>query len=246
MIRPEIINSFMRSFEECGGTENLLLNTGSISMRRIVRAMIFQSENIVTGSEEAKAIMGKNFHDTEEMEKKTGLRFSCKEKLREIPYSKRLLCSCKDTHILLPGYPLSIYDLQRQYPNIVSVEPWLNPDFCPTTYPKERWYLIPKIFPEGRSIIADNVYFLSLSELTYAITMHYIYSGEAITFDSCGYDVTCRDTVRNGFDSRAQMRCMKIFGYDCPKIFFDIGNSGLFPQEHDRVAISEKPAIAWG
>jgi hypothetical protein len=63
-----------------------------------------------TSHKQARAIMGKNFFGVEEAIKHFRVN-ATKQKLAEVPFSEEVLNSCKDTHVLVAVFPLSILDI---------------------------------------------------------------------------------------------------------------------------------------
>jgi hypothetical protein len=120
--------------------------------------------NIVKGGYEATAsqkrareIMGKNFLGIEEASQHFGVSFG-KELVRfdEIPFPETVLTECKDTHILFPGFPLTILDVRSKVsPDLFwrHESAWYNNQaFAKKDRVELRWHLIRKdIVPESKS-----------------------------------------------------------------------------------------------
>lgn len=111
---------------------------------------IFKGRYKATASQKrAREIMGKNFLGIEEASKHFGVSFR-KELARfdEIPFPETMLPACKDTHILFPGFPLTILDIISKVSRNLF---WQQKDvlYKQMEFAKEdkvelRWYLIQK------------------------------------------------------------------------------------------------------
>jgi len=67
-----------------------------------------------TSHKQARAIMGKNFFGVEEAIKHFGVNPSKQQLayLAEVPFTEEVLKSCKDTHVLVAVFPMSILDIR--------------------------------------------------------------------------------------------------------------------------------------
>jgi len=61
----------------------------------------------------AREIMGRNFVGTQDIERLFGVWYPRKERrqLKHIPFSEEMLRGCAKTHILLPGFSMSINEM---------------------------------------------------------------------------------------------------------------------------------------
>lgn len=64
----------------------------------------------------ARQIMGKNFLGIEDVQRHFGVQFSPEELagLAEVSFPEHALVDCEATHILFPGYPLTILDVHQR------------------------------------------------------------------------------------------------------------------------------------
>jgi hypothetical protein len=95
----------------------------------------------------ARDIMGKNFLGLEEVCNGYAVLYSDDQLLQilEIAYSEERLQACKDTHILFPGYPLSLIDIHRKCGDLFYDNDWYHLEaFANEKKVSVRWYLIRK------------------------------------------------------------------------------------------------------
>lgn len=81
---------------------------------RLARAWLSGAYTPLLTESDAKNVMGENFVGRKEAQHAIGYEpdWQLEHLMQFIPVSRELLRECKDTHILVPGYPLSILDLQ--------------------------------------------------------------------------------------------------------------------------------------
>src|SRR5262245_46562797 len=68
----------------------------------------------------ARAILGLNFHGIEDVQQYLGFTHTPEQlqQLTAIPFPEETLCDCRDTHLLFPGYPLTLQELRNRHPNL--------------------------------------------------------------------------------------------------------------------------------
>ena len=144
---------------------------------------IFESYELVTGQRRAKEIMGKNMISVEDAAQVFGVEFSIKQlnQLFQSTYYEKTLQNFKDTHILFPGYPISIYELSYKKPHLIGYNRecregfWYDyKDLIYKDTPKCRWYLVKKdlIFDNPRPQINDDEEMLSPVEIIYMLVLY--------------------------------------------------------------------------
>ena len=90
------------------------INTDPAFVANIARLMVNGGYEPSTSQKLAREIMGKNFFGIEEAIKHFGVN-ATKQRLAylaEVPFSEEVLKSCKDTHVLVAVFPLSILDIR--------------------------------------------------------------------------------------------------------------------------------------
>lgn len=118
--------------------------------RRIARFMQSGGYSPSTDQKRAREIMGSNFLGVEDVIKHFGVSFSDDEvaQLREIPFTEAQLRECKDTHVLFPGYTLTILDIRSRVPKELFYSHdgawYTDQKFATEERVGLRWYLIRK------------------------------------------------------------------------------------------------------
>ena len=90
------------------------INTDPAFVANIARLMVNGGYEPSTSQKLTREIMGKNFFGIEEAIKHFGVN-ATKQRLAylaEVPFSEEVLKSCKDTHVLVAVFPLSILDIR--------------------------------------------------------------------------------------------------------------------------------------
>jgi len=136
----------------------------------------------------AKKIMGKNMLTLPNVEWHFDVRFTEAEedRLYRIPWSEEVLEECKYTHILFPGYPLTILDIRDKAPKVFAHSyecAWYNnQDFARKEKVNLRWYLIRKESLEGffesyskqKNLLKKNEEIPRAVEVIYMTALYYL------------------------------------------------------------------------
>ena len=90
------------------------INTDPAFVANIARLMVNGGYEPSTSQKLAREIMGTNFFGIEEAIKYFGVNATKQQLayLAEVPFSEEVLKSCKDTHVLVAIFPLSILDIR--------------------------------------------------------------------------------------------------------------------------------------
>src|SRR3989344_4004711 len=166
---------------------------------------------VPTAPKRAKDIMGENFIGLEEVEKHLDIAFSKKdaEKLAEIPWSEETLEEVKHTHILVPGYPLSILQIREKVPQGIFLsykDAWYNNQPFATEEKVEMgWYLIRKgiqptstgkTYQEQLALLSKDEENPKAVEMVYAKTLFWLTRKEKFLTDCWA---RCRDLGSDGY-----------------------------------------------
>lgn len=163
-----------------------------------------------TNQEMARATMGRNFFGIEEAVKHFGVR-PTKEQLdllENIPFSEETLRRCKETHVLVAVFPLSILEIRDR------VKPKLFSKHHQTPYFREfattpgvlGWYLVckePDDYSSGRSFPVQEQYLLSHQEIPSAPVMVYAIIGHVLITDTWLFENKILRTSTTDGDVRA-------------------------------------------
>jgi len=193
-------------------------------VRRIVRFMQAGGYSPSTDQKRARDIMGSNFLGVEDVIKHLGISFTDDElsALRDIPFPESVLTECKDTHILFPGYPLTILDIRSKVPQELFYshgDAWYNNEkFAKKEKVGLRWYLIrkdiiqnstSKTYQEQTALLPDTEEVPRACEVVYMIILYYLayqkrlferLYGRCVDVSSLGYRVDVGNFDSGGFD----------------------------------------------
>ena len=136
----------------------------------------------------ARAIMGKNIFGVKEVSVHYGVEFGkgLVEDLATVPFSEETLRDCKDTHLLVAGYPMTILDIRAKAPNLFHShrDAWYNSQvFAADERVALRWHLLRKeiiagsqsrSFVEQRSLLSNHEEVPGACELVYATILHFL------------------------------------------------------------------------
>jgi len=191
-------------------------------VRRVVRFMQAGGYSPSTDQKRAREIMGNNFLGVEDAIKHFGISITDDEAsaLRDIPFPESVLRECKDTHILFPGYPLSISDIRGRVPRELFYsheDSWYNGEkFAKKEKVQLRWYLIrqditpnstSKTYQDQVALLPDTeeppracemVYMIILYYLTYQKRLFENLYGRCVDVSSNGYRVYVGDFDSDG------------------------------------------------
>jgi hypothetical protein len=212
----------------------------------IARLMVNGGYELSVSQKIACEIMGKNFFGIEEAGSHFGV-IATKQQLAylaEIPFSEEVLRSCKDTHVLVAVFPLSILDIRgiakRRVDQKIVVQPlfynqdWYNKQFFAMDKGEVGWQLVrkePIVDSTGKNW-AEQQALLSQEEETpkarvavYTMVGHFLNTGERL-FEKIY--VRCADRDSDG---------VRVYvGYfDAPGLHVDFWNDAY---RHDDFGLS--------
>lgn len=158
----------------------------------------------------ARKIMGKNFFGIPEAIKHFGINPTRRQQamLSEIPFTPEELMMCKNTHILVAVFPLSICDIRSKVANnsktLFYKQDWYDKQAFANDKSEASWQLISKTpvanstnknWDEQKSLITSDEEIPTAQMMVYAIIGHYLNTGERLfegvyvrtsSFDSVG------------------------------------------------------------
>lgn len=107
-----------------------------------------------TSHQEARAIMGRNFFGLEEAMKHFGVNPSKRQMayLAEVPFTKEVLTACKDTHVLVAVFQISLVAIrakaaQAKVPNVTCLfyqQDWYDSQAFANENGQVEWHLVRK------------------------------------------------------------------------------------------------------
>lgn len=143
--------------------------------------------------ERAREIMGRNFFGVEEATKHFGVKPTPAQLsvLSEIPWSEETLESCKDTHVLVAVFLLSILDVRAKAKSALFYDQsWYNKE----SFAKDKgtvvgWQLVRKTpvdnstsksWSEQQALLATNEETPAARVIVYTIISHFLATGERL------------------------------------------------------------------
>ena len=153
----------------------------------------------------AREIMGKNFFGIEEAIEHFEVNPSKQQiaALAEVPFSEEVLESCKDTHILVAVFPMSILDVRRAYSSLFdsSTDGWYELEKFARNKGVIGWQLACKTpvedstyknWNEQQKLLGKDDETPSAQVMVYAIVGHYRNMGERL-FENVDVRCSCLD-----------------------------------------------------
>ena len=146
----------------------------------------------------AREIMGKNFFGIPEFIKHFGINPTRRQQamLSEIPFTPEELMVCKNTHILVAVFPLSICDLHSKVVNnsktLFYKQDWYDKQAFANDKGETSWQLIQKIpvvnstdknLDEQKPLITPDEEIPTAQAMVYTIIGHYLNTGERLFED---------------------------------------------------------------
>jgi hypothetical protein len=108
-------------------------------------------KEVTTSQSVAKGIMGDHMIIIQEMLNCFGVTFSQGHDLSDlsvVPFSGEILAACKETHILYPGYPLSIMEMRKRisekFFSSRDGDWYVHKPFATLSVVSARWHLVKK------------------------------------------------------------------------------------------------------
>jgi hypothetical protein len=146
----------------------------------------------------AREIMGRNFLGVEEAMRHYGEQFTEEQlaALAEVPFSEAVLEECKNTHVLVAGFPISILDIRAKAPNkkpktFYSYKDarYNNQAFATNEKVNVRWYLVRKeavadstykTYDKQKALLSEHEEVPRACELVYAVVLYFLAADERL------------------------------------------------------------------
>lgn len=167
-------------------------NELAIKAVRFIRNGGFEA---TTSQKRAREIMRRNMFGVEEAIQHFGINPSKQQLdvLADVPFTEAVLEGCKETHILVAIFPMSILDIRgrvsKEDQNLFYNQDWYNKE----TFAKKRgeveWQLVRKTLVENstskswdeqQTLLAINEEVPMARVMIYTITGHYLATGERL------------------------------------------------------------------
>ncbi len=173
----------------------------------------------------AREIMGKSFLGVEKAVRHFGAVYTEEQLalLAEIPFLEAVLEECKNTHILVAGFPMTILGIRAKAPGknpktfYSCKDAWYNSQtFAKDEKVEVRWYLIrkqaaanstSKNFDKQKALLSKYEEVPRACELVYAVVLYFMATGERLLPNIY---VRCSDMVSDG--GRVYVGCFGAHG----------------------------------
>ena len=175
----------------------------------------------VMGYVERKAIMIARY-SVEDVEKVFGIRYTSEQKaaLENMPFSEAVLKECEGTHMLFPGFPISLLKIRDRIPHLFYEEngEWYKyQPFAKNIQVRPSWHLlrmepVPESFgktrDEQRKLLLPDEDVPSAAAVAFATMLHFMMSRQRLfehsfvctaDVDSGGFRVTVGVFDASGF-----------------------------------------------
>jgi hypothetical protein len=209
-------HEFLLKLETAGLTDNLaqrvIDSKGNDLAAKVVRLIQNGGFEATTLQKRAREIMGRNMFGIEEAIKHFGANPTKQQAaaLADVPFTEATLEACKDTHVLVAVFPLSILEIRgkvAQGQRLFYDQDWFNKESFAKEKGETDWKLIrktpianstSKTWPEQQALLAQNEETPTARTMVYAIIGHFLATGERLfenvyvrcsDVDSVGYRV---------------------------------------------------------
>jgi len=158
---------------------------------RLVRFWIAGGFESSLSQKRAREIMGKNMFGIEEAIKHFEVNPSREQlaALADVPFSEEVLASCKDTHILVAFFPLSLLDIRGKVESqrLFYDQSWYNKQAFAKDRGEVSWHLVLKTpvpdstsknWTEQQSLLGSDDETPFARVMAYTIIGHYLATGE--------------------------------------------------------------------
>ena len=143
----------------------------------------------------AREIMGRNFFGIEEAVKHYGVKPTKEDlaALEHLPFSEETLEACKDTHVLIAVFSLSIFDIRRKAKKHFHQQNWYNNEKFTKDRGTVSWHLVKKTpvedsrsktFEEQKLLLGHNDEVPTARVMTHTVIGHVLSTGECL-FEKC-------------------------------------------------------------
>lgn len=188
-------HELLQKFEDAGLDEKMAQkvieskdNDLAIKVVKFIRSGGFEP---TTSQKRAREITGSNFFGVEEAIKHFGVNPSKSQlaALAEIPFSEGMLKECKNTHILVAVFPLSILDIRGKNTELFYNQDWYNKQSFAKDRGETEWRLVRKSpvdnstnknWSEQQLLLSDKEETPKARVMTYGVIGHFLATGERL------------------------------------------------------------------
>ena len=193
---------------------------GNDLAKKVVRLIQNGGFEPSTSQKRAREIMDTNMFGVEEAIQHFGVNPSKQQLavLAEVPFSEAVLEQCKETHILVAVFPMSILDIRGKVAkqSLFYEQDWYNKEAFAKGGGVTEWQLVRKTpvenstgrnLDEQQALLSDNEETPSSRVMIYTIIGHFKATGERLSENIW---VRCSDLVSDGY--RVYVGCFDQYG----------------------------------
>lgn len=199
--------------EAAGLTDDLaqkvIDSKGNDLAAKVVRLIQNGGFEATTSQKRAREIMGRNMFGIEEAIKHFGVNPSRQQLavLADVPFTEAVLEACKDTHVLVAVFPMSILDIRGKAERKLFYsheDAWYNKQAFAKDRGETQWTLVrktpvdnstSKTWDEQQALLGKDDETPTARVMVYAIIGHYLNTGERL-FENVY--VRCSDVDSDG------------------------------------------------
>lgn len=174
--------------------QKVIDSKGNDLAAKVVRLILNGGFEPSTSHKQARAIMGKNFFGVEEAIKHFGVNPSKQQLayLAEVPFTEEVLKSCKDTHVLVAVFPMSILDIRGKVERKLFYshdDAWYNKQAFAEDKGEVGWQLVRKVpiadstnktWNEQQALLSKDEETPKAQVVVYTIIGHFLATGERL------------------------------------------------------------------
>ncbi len=191
-------HEFLLKMEKAGLTDELAQKVvdskGNDLATKVVRLIWNNGFEPSTSHKRSREIMGKNMFGVEDAIKHFGVNPSKQQldALAEVPFTEEVLQSCKDTHILVAVFPMSILDIRGKVEQKLFYS-YKDAQYNKQTFAKDRdevgWHLVRrepvadstnKTWQEQQALLGKDEETPTAQVMVYTVIGHYLATGEQL------------------------------------------------------------------
>lgn len=187
--------------------QRVIDSKGNDLAAKVVRLIQHGGFEATTSQKRAREIMGRNIFGVEEAIRHFGLNPTRQQiaALSEIPFTEATLEECKDTHVLVAVFPLSILEVRGKVNSTLFYDQsWYNKESFAKDRGETEWQLVRKTpvedspsknWQEQQALLGNNEETPKARVMVYTIIGHFLATGERL-FERIY--VRCVDLVSDG------------------------------------------------
>lgn len=191
-------HEFLLKLETAGLNDDLaqrvIDSKGNELAMKVVRLITNGGFEPTTSQKRVREIMGNNFFGVEEAIKHFGVNPSRRQLavLGEVPFSDETLTACKDTHVLVAVFPLSILEICGKIPSgqrLFYNQDWYNKEFFAKNRGEAAWHLVRKtpvanstgkMWQEQQVLLSNKEETPVARVMVYTTVGHFLATGERL------------------------------------------------------------------